>query len=231
MAEMRQEFHVAVPRQTRPVGIAGRQAPDARIGEGHRLDGDRRRSRRNRGGTDQGAAEGQHPGRVAGGSLGEQHHHVAVADTAGDRLGGAGGLGAPGAVDEDRALQARQRPEHGPAGDFRLGDEGDRQDAAEKGDVEPGEVIGGDQQRRLRRRPDHLDAEADHPPGDPLPIPGQPRRQRPAAPRRQDLQRHEQERHGAEDDDDRAEAQGAHQPLSFSRSGPGAGAPASSGTP
>ena len=56
------------------------------------------------------------------------------------------------AVDEHGALQPGEQAEQRPARDFALGDEHDGRERGEHVDVEPGHVIGDDQQRRRRRR-------------------------------------------------------------------------------
>ncbi|HMN87043.1 MAG TPA: hypothetical protein PKA74_13770 [Bauldia sp.] len=156
-----------------------------------------------------------------------EHHDVALAHPAGDGRRRPAGLDPAGAVDEDRPLQAGERAEDRPAGDLGLGDEGDGQDAAEGGDVEPRDMVRRDEERRLRRRADHRDAEADHAAGDPLPDPWQRRGEAPVAPRRENLQGHEEEGQRSEHADEDGEAERLHQPSSCSRPRPAG----DSGTP
>jgi hypothetical protein len=63
-----------------------------------------------------------------------------------------GGVRLSRAVDEDRALQLGEQAGHRPGRDLGFGDEGERADAAENWDVEPGDVVGEDERRRARGR-------------------------------------------------------------------------------
>jgi hypothetical protein len=61
----------------------------------------------------------------------------------------AGGFRAALAVDEHRALKPRQQTEQRPGPDLALGDKHHRGAGGQHRDVEPGDVIGGDQQVSL----------------------------------------------------------------------------------
>jgi hypothetical protein len=68
------------------------------------------------------------------------------------------------AVDEYGALQFGEQAEQRPACDFALGDEDHRQHRTQHHDVEPGRMIGNQEERPLgRRQSAHLHAQAQHP--------------------------------------------------------------------
>jgi hypothetical protein len=132
------------------------------------------------------------------------------------------GVEAAVAVDEDGALELGEEAEDRPAGNFGLGDEGKRLgDAAEHGDVEPGRMVGRHQHRRGRGIADHRHPHADHAPGQPLPSHRQVGGHLPAAPDRDQLERHDDEGEDTEDEYRLDEADGArHRPaLSLGSSG------------
>ena len=115
------------------------------------------------GDAEEGAEEGQRAVAVVAGPLGKQHQIVADGEAARDRIALIGGA-ARLAVDEDRALQARQRSEERPARHFGLGDEADRDQSGEDLDIDIGAVIGDEQRRAgLLRRPAQDDFEAEEP--------------------------------------------------------------------
>ena len=218
--EMRDQVHVAIPGDLGPVRAADRKPVHAHVAYGDRLDmGEAAGDRAGR--ADERALEGQHAVSVAGGPLGEEHHDVAGADAPADGFGRSTRLAPPRPVDVERALQAGERAHDRPAADFRLGDEGHRQHAADDRHVEPGDVVHGNQERRLGRLPAHLHPDAEQRAGDPLPVIGNARGDRPVPPRREQLERRQHEGEEGKAQHRCPDAQPLHQcsPLSSSASG------------
>ena len=70
-------------------------------------------------------------------------------------------VGAPGALDEQRADARRQPAEHRPAADLRLRHEQRRADCVDHPDVEPGHMVGCDEHRRIVARQFAMHVQAD----------------------------------------------------------------------
>ncbi len=150
--EMGRQLHVAVPRHVRPLGPGHRHPVAARIGERQGLQAQVRQAAllgldRRAGGADERGAEGQEPGAVAGRALREQHDQLARREALAQRPVDLGGRPAARPVDEEGLLQHREPADHRPAGDLGLRHEGERAQAAQGHDVEPGDVVGQHQGR------------------------------------------------------------------------------------
>ena len=131
--QMRHEIGCRRSRRPATRAAAHRHAVQARVGDRHRLDVDAfgiAAAKRHVGGAEQRALERQQMIAVAGAAFGEQHHRIAAGQARRDLAGLLAGLALALALDEDGALQPRQRAEDRPAGDLRLGDEGRRRRAS-----------------------------------------------------------------------------------------------------
>ena len=154
-AEQRRQMRhkIGCRRSRRRAGGAGGPSAcrGARIGDGHGLDVDlvdRPPASRHGGGAEQRALERQEHVAVAGGAFGEKHDGFAGGQARAISLGLRAGRAPALALDEDGALQRASQPNTGQPAMSDLAMKETSQQRADHRDVGPGDVVGGDHQRR-----------------------------------------------------------------------------------
>jgi hypothetical protein len=115
--------------------------------------------------SEQGRAKWQHAVAIARRAFREQHDRLALRDALTDLGRDIRRGGAARAVDEHRALDAGHRPDARPLCHLRLGDEGDMMLRANDRNIEPGDMVGHDQNRVAGRGrlPFHPHPDTDNP--------------------------------------------------------------------
>lgn len=145
------QLHVPVPGDLSALGPRHRQAVATGIGDGQRLEAHPAAPglglQCRPGCADQGGAERQEPGSVAGGPLREQNDELPFGQPMAHGGADGGGCPAPLPVDVDRPLQPREGADQRPAGDLGLRHEGERPQRPHRDDIQPRDVIGEHQGR------------------------------------------------------------------------------------
>ncbi|GGU83995.1 hypothetical protein GCM10010275_19150 [Streptomyces litmocidini] len=103
------------------------------------------------GGLERGRAETPPGPPAPGRPLGEDDHPAPAGEHRGHGPDGAGQGPEPVAVDEEGAAERGERTEDGPAADLRLGHHPPGQHGRQEGDVQPGDVVGDDEERARHR--------------------------------------------------------------------------------
>jgi hypothetical protein len=153
--KMARQLHIPVPGDVRTVHTPHRHSEQALIGNRQRLDpnsGVLIVPRGARCSSQESRAERQNAIPIVGCAFRKEHHGIALCHPACNRVSNFCRLRSPGAVDEHRPLKLGKQTKDRPAGNFRLGNKGQRHQRTDNGDIHPGCMVGGNQQRTFSRR-------------------------------------------------------------------------------